>query len=175
MSEAFEESGLSFGPYQDGQCFRIEKSTCYAKIQKGLKIADFLLLKQQKNGTAIWVIEVKSSSPRPENQPNFAGFIEEICDKLTNWFLLVVAALLQRHPEVEHELPTAFKMFNLQTQGFRFVLVINGHKQSWLEPLQNALVQTFKPIVKAWALPANSVVVLNDELAQQYGLISAVS
>ena len=51
------------------------------------------------------------------------------------------------------------------------MLVINGHKQEWLAPLQSELSLVLKPIVKTWALPATSVVVLNHELAQKYGLI----
>ena len=116
-------------------------------------------------------IEAKSSSPRPETQPNFAEFIDEIRTKLTNGFLLAVAARLQRHPAAENELPDALKTLDLKARGFRFVLVINGHKQEWLEPLQNALVQALKPVVKTWALPATSVAVLNHEMAQQHGLI----
>ncbi len=92
-------------------------------------------------------------------------------DKLTNAFLLTVAARLQRHPSAADELPDSFKTLDLQTLGFRFVLVINGHKQEWLEALQNALSQALKPLVKTWALPAISVAVLNHELAQQHGLI----
>lgn len=170
-TEAIIESGMTFGPYPAGQCFYIEKSACYEKVQEGVQIAEFLLLKEQKQGPTVWVVEAKSSSPRPETQPNFAEFIDEIRTKLTNGFLLAVAARLQRHPAAEHELPDAFKTLELQARGFRFVLVINGHKQEWLEPLQSALAQALKPVVKTWALPATSVAVLNHELAQQHGLI----
>lgn len=170
-TEAIIESGMTFGPYPVGQCFYIEKSACYEKVQEGVQMADFLLLKQQQQGPTVWVIEAKSSSPRPETQPNFAEFIDEIRTKLTNGFLLAVAARLQRHPAAENELPDAFKALDLKARGFRFVLVINGHKQEWLEPLQSALVQALKPVVKTWALPATSVAVLNHELAQQHGLI----
>lgn len=170
-TEAIIESGMTFGPYPAGQCFYIEKSACYDKVQEGVQMAEFLLLKQQQQGPTVWVVEAKSSSPRPETQPNFAEFIDEIRTKLTNGFLLAVAARLQRHPAAENELPDAFKTLDLKAQGFRFVLVINGHKQEWLEPLQSALVQALKPVVKTWALPATSVAVLNHELAQQHGLI----
>lgn len=170
-TEPITESGMTFGPYPAGQCFYIEKSACYEKVQEGVQMAEFLLLKQQQQGPTVWVVEAKSSSPRPETQPNFAEFIDEIRSKLTNGFLLAVAARLQRHPAAENELPDAFKTLNLRAQGFRFVLVINGHKQEWLVPLQSALVQALKPVVKTWALPATSVVVLNHELAQKYGLI----
>ncbi|MCX8521269.1 MAG: hypothetical protein ORN28_07000 [Rhodoferax sp.] len=170
-TEAIIESGMTFGPYPAGQCFYIEKSACYEKVQEGVQMAEFLLLKQQEQGPTVWVVEAKSSSPRPETQPNFAEFIDEIRTKLANGFLLAVAARLQRHSVAENELPDAFKTLDLKAQGFRFVLVINGHKQEWLEPLQSALVQALKPVVKTWALPATSVVVLNHELAQQHGLI----
>lgn len=170
-TEAIIESGMTFGPYPAGQCFYIEKSTCYEKVREGVQMAEFLLLRRQQQGPTVWVVEAKSSSPRPETQPNFAEFIDEIRTKLTNGFLLAVAARLQRHPAAGDELPAAFKALDLQAQGFRFVLVINGHKQEWLEPIQSALVQALKPVVKTWALPATSVAVLNHELAQQHGLI----
>ncbi len=171
-TEAIIESGMTFGPYPAGQCFYIEKSACYAGVQEGVNMAEFLLLKQQEKELTIWVVEAKSSSPRPETQPNFAEFINEIRNKLTNAFLLVVAARLQRHTAAENELPDAFKMLDLTAQGFRFVLVINGHKSEWLAPMQSALAQALKPVVKTWALPVTSVAVLNDEMAKKYGLIT---
>lgn len=174
-TEAIIESGMTFGPYPDGQCFYIEKSACYKNVQEGVQMAEFLLLKQQEKGLTVWVVEAKSSSPRPETQPNFAEFIDEIRSKLTNGFLLAVAARLGRHPATKNELSNDFKNLDLQAHGFRFVLVINGHKQEWLAPLQSALVQALKPVVKTWALPATSVAVLNHELAQQHGLILPVA
>lgn len=170
-TEAIIESGMTFGPYPAGQCFYIEKSACYENVQEGVQMAEFLLLKQQQQGPTVWVVEAKSSSPRPGTQPNFAEFIDEIRTKLTNGFLLAIAARLQRHPAAENELPDAFKTLDLKGRGFRFVLVINGHKQEWLEPLQSALAQALKPVVKTWGLPAASVAVLNHDLAQQHGLI----
>lgn len=165
------ESGMRFGPYPAGQCFYIEKSECYKKVREGVRMAEFLLLRQQKDGPTVWVVEAKSSSPRPETQPDFREFIDEICSKFTNGLLLAVAAHLRRHPAAESEYPADFKAQDLRMQGFRFVLVINGHKEEWLEPLQSALSLALKPIVKTWTLPATSVAVLNHELAREYGLI----
>lgn len=165
------ESGMQFGPYPNGECFYIEQSPCYVKIQEGVKMAEFLLLRQQQDGPTVWVIEAKSSSPKPETQPNFPAFIDEIRCKLTNGLLLGVAALLGRHPNATNELPDAFKHLDPKTLGFRFVLVINGHKQEWLPPLQDALSLALKSAVKTWALPAQSVVVMNHELAKTHGLI----
>lgn len=171
-TKAIFESGMTFGPFGEGECFFIEKSRCYTRIMEGVQMAEFLLLRQrQGRDPMIWVAEAKSSSPRPGTQPNFSAFIDEIRTKLTNGFLLGIAARLQRHPAAENDLPDAFKSVDLHSLEFRFVLVINGHKPEWLGPLQDALSLALKPVVKAWALPPTSVAVLNHEMAQHYGLI----
>lgn len=166
------ESCMRFGPYEEGHCFHIEASPCYQRIKKDLRMAEFLLLKTRKNGhPVIWVVEAKSSSPVPDKHSNFQTFIQEIKAKLTNALMLGVAACLQKHPDAQ--LPPAFRTLALNTADFGFVLVINGHKKDWLPPLQEALSKALKPIIKTWGLPANSVAVLNHELALEYGLISA--
>jgi hypothetical protein len=171
-THAIIESGMTFGPYPPGQCFYIEKSQFYLRAQNGVQMAEFLLLRQQEGQKpVVWVVEAKSSSPRPETQPNFDEFIDEIRSKLTNGFLLGTAVCLQRHTDTAAELPDSFKTLDLQQSGFRFVLVINGHRDEWLEPLQSALSLALKSVVKTWALPPLSVAVLNHELAQKHGLI----
>lgn len=127
-TEAIIESGMTFGPYPAGQCFYIEKRACYRQMQEGVQMAEFLLLKQQQKGPTVWVVEAKSSSPRPDTQPNFEEFINEISTKLTNGFLLGIAMRLERHRNGLSELPEPFQKLDLKTSSFRFVLVINGHK-----------------------------------------------
>jgi hypothetical protein len=165
------ESKMKFGPFAEGECFHIEKSQVYQAIQRNVKTAEFLLLRFQNDKQVIWVVEAKSSSPRPETQPNFSEFIDDVRNKITNAFLLGIAVRLRRHSTADTELPGAFTSLDLQSIGFRFVLVVQGHKQEWLVPLQNALSLALNPIVKIWALPPNSVAVINDELARQYKLI----
>lgn len=71
-TEAIIESGMTFGPFAAGECFYVEKSKCYGLIQDGVQMAEFLLLRQkQDHAPVIWVVEAKSSSPRPATQPNF--------------------------------------------------------------------------------------------------------
>lgn len=168
----FVESGMTFGPFLAGHCFYIEKCACYRRIQHGVQMAEVLLLqKKTENSPVVWVIEAKSSSPRPGTPTKFAEFIEEIRSKLTNGFLLGVAAILDRHSDAPAELPAPFKTLDLKQTGFRFVLVINGHKREWLAPLQDALTQALKPVIKTWALPPLSVAVINHDMAQKLGLI----
>jgi hypothetical protein len=165
------ESGMTFGPYPEGQCFYIEDSACYKGIQEGVQMAEFLLLRQQKDkAPVVWVVEAKSSCPR-----ELTSYIDDIRIKLTNGFLLGVAACLKRHATAQAELPESFKTLDIQSASFRFVLVIKGVPEFHLEVLQSALALALKPLVKTWALPPTSVMVLNDALAQKHGLILPVA
>ncbi len=165
-----EESGMVFGPFAEDHVFLIEKSTCYQKIQQGIPMAEFLLLRNNKQGQPIvLIVEAKSSSPRSEKPETFAAFIEEIRQKLSHAFLLGLATVLGRHPSTV--LPEAFTQLNLSECNFRLMLVINGHKPEWLPPLQEALALALKPLVKTWALPPSSVSVINHVQAQQLRLV----
>ncbi len=172
--ESFVESGMTFGPYEDGACFRLETSETYRAIQDRVKIAELWLLRTDTaDSKTIWIVEAKQSSPRPELHERFAGFIDDIRDKMTNSLALGVAAILRRHVTAEAELPVQFKTLDFASTGFRLILVINGHDKSWLAPLQETLRQKLRTLVQIWNLGANSVVVLNHELALKHGLISA--
>ena len=77
-----DESGMTFGPYPSEHCFHIEKSALYTDIRQGVKMAEFLLLHADSDRPAmLWVVEAKSSSPRPKNDPGFGQFIMEIREK----------------------------------------------------------------------------------------------
>ena len=172
--EQFIESGMTFGPYPNGNCFRIEQSDTYYAIQDSVQMAEFLLLvTQAESPPVIWIVEAKSSSPQLQTQPRFNEFICEIRDKLANALMLGVACILKRHPQAVAELPGFFKTIDLATVGFRLVLIINGHQKAWLPPLQEALRSALRTTTQTWALGPNAVVVLNHEEAKRRGLISA--
>ncbi|MFH1138122.1 MAG: hypothetical protein V1816_18785 [Pseudomonadota bacterium] len=166
------ESGMTFGPYPDNRCFYIEKSNIYADIQPGVQMAEFLLLRvDHGKPPVLWVVEAKSSTPRPGTQPNFDDFIADIREKLVNAFSLGWASCLKRHRQAETELPEPFKTLDLSKSGVRFVLVINGHQEAWLPPLQEALKKALHSTVKTWRFAPTSVAVVNEELAGKHGLI----
>jgi len=168
------ESGMTFGPFNEGQCFHIEKSRVYANIQPGVKMAEFLLLKiNHEEHPVVWIIEAKSSTPRPETQPGFDGFIAEIREKFVNALALGWALCLQRHQQADNELPDQFKTIDLSCTDVRFVLVIKGHPKSWLPPIQEAMQKALHATVRTWAFSPTSVVVLNENLARERGLIAA--
>jgi len=166
------ESGMIFGPYPDGRCFYIEKSRTYADLKPGVPIAEFLLLRDRDGKPPIiWVVEAKSSAPKPESLQRFDEYILKIREKLVNAFSLGWACCLKRHQDIEAELPSPFKSLDLSQTGVRFVLVINGHKESWLPPIQDALKNELHSTIKTWRLGPTSVAVMNEELAMRHGLI----
>lgn len=166
------ESGMTFGPYPDGLCFYIEKSDTYADIQQCVQMAEFLLLRvNHGKPPVLWVVEAKSSTPRAETQPNFDDFIAEIREKLVNAFSLGWASCLKRHQRAEAELPDPFKALDLSQTAVRFVLVINGHQEAWLSPIQDALKKALHATVKTWCFSPTSVAVINEDIARRHGLI----
>ncbi|MDQ3314475.1 MAG: hypothetical protein M3505_07580 [Verrucomicrobiota bacterium] len=168
------ESGMTFGPYEDERFFYIEKSVTYGSIQEGVQMGEFLLLRSDEDKPpSIWIVEAKSSTPRPETQPNFDEFISEIRDKLANALGLGIASILKRHATADDKLPGLFKKLDLGAIGFRLILVINGHQKSWLPPLQEALRSALHATTQVWALGANAVVVINHEDARRFNLTSA--
>jgi hypothetical protein len=176
----FEESDMNFGPFSENECFRIEHSSLYksvnrgSKKEEGVKIAEFILLRKGRDQeSALWVVEAKSSSPRPETRPGFDGFISEISEKLVNAFSLCYAACLKRHPDTFTEFPLSFRSLDVEKTNVRFILIIKGHEDSWLPPLQEALSKALRVTVIIWAFTPDSVAVINDDIARKYGLISA--
>lgn len=165
------ESGMTFGPYPEGHCFYLEKSELYAAIQENVPMAEFLLLRESKGKQVVWIVEAKSSTPRPETQPNFDAFIIEIKEKLINAFSLGWASCLGRHPHAEGNLPEKFRTLDLSQADVKFVLVINGHQEKWLPPLQDALKKALYSTVRSWAFAPASVAVINEILAVKYGLV----
>lgn len=162
------ESEMIFGSFQEDYCFQIEKSKTYTEIQNSIKIAEFLLLKPQKQ--QVWIIEAKKSSPRPETKLNFDKFVAEIGEKMTNALILTLAMCLKRHSNWQ-ELPNEFKKMDLTTIQFKCILVIKGHQQAWLPPLQDALQKALRPTIKILSLAPNSVVVINDTKAKELKII----
>ena len=113
---------------------------------------------------------------RPATQPNFDEFIEEIHEKLMHAFSLGIAICLKRHKTNKAELPNHFKTLDLSIASVRFVLVVKGHREEWLPPLQEALSKALHSTINTniWNLSPLSVAVINDDLALKRGLISFI-
>ena len=169
--EPIVESGMIFGPYSAGHCFHVEKSNLLKDLGAGVKTAEILVLRADREMPQVLVIEAKSSSPRAENGPRFSEYIAEIQEKLVNGFNLGVASILKRHSLAQSELPNPFQEIDLAACQFFLVLIINGHKKEWLPPLKEALGRALDSTVKTWALGPSAVLVLNEEGARKKNLI----
>ncbi|WP_295390760.1 hypothetical protein [uncultured Thiodictyon sp.] len=171
------ESGMVFGPFPSEDCWEIEHSACYLEISQGVQIAEFVRIEhRRKRPPLIWTVEAKTGSPNPAvKQDDFDKFIGKICAKLTNTMMLAVATCLGRHPDYKYELPTSFKVLDLAKADFRLVLVIKGDPNpfpdAWLPPIKDALALSLQPLVNTWRLSPTAVMVFNQALAKQYGLI----
>lgn len=171
-NQAIQESGMTFGPFPEGHCLYIEQSDLYRRIQNHVQMAEFLLLKNSRKGEPVlWVVEAKSSSPRPETKPNFDEFVAEIRDKLINAFSLTLAACLGRHDTADESIPVRFREVDWSGQEVKLVLVINGHRDAWLQPLKDAIEVALRASIKTWSFGPNSVAVINDKGAKKFGLI----
>ncbi len=174
MTLAFVESNMTFGPFAEGHCFRIEQSEAYRAIQNNVKIAEFLLLRSQPDQVSVfWIVEAKTKAPSPGSKVDFDAFIREIQEKWINTHSLSLALRLHRHGTAFNELPPPFQTMNLEQAHFQFFLVIHQHEDSWIPPLKEALNKAMIPIVKTWAMKRHPVVVvINSVEARRRQLIS---
>lgn len=165
------ESGMDFGPFESDHCFEIEKCPAYMRIKDGVKIAEFVWLRDDLNPPKIWIVEAKSSSPQPDPPEKFQEWINDIRDKLVNALCMMFSACLNRSGSAYNDIPDPFRHLTLSTLDARLILVINGHKQEWLPPLTDALSLALRATVNTWGLTTPAVMVLNDEMARRHNLI----
>lgn len=149
----------------------MEKSDLYRSLGEGVRIAECLLLRG--NATQVWVIEAKSSAPQPGNAQDFGLFIDEVRDKFVNTLTLGVACCLGRHSNCE--LPDQFHNVALGQVAIKCVLVIRGHEDAWLLPVQDALRKALRAASKTWNLGPNALAVMNEQGARKRGLVSGAT
>ena len=174
-SVTIEESGMTFGPFPEDDCLHLEQNAIYERIRQGVKIAEMAVARPARGGRALWLIEAKSSSPRPgagEQASRFNAFIDEIRDKLGNALTLFIAIALARHGDPGAILPQGLAGLPLGQLDIRLILVVKGHRDDWCVPLQDALRGALQPLVKTFAIRPDAVAVVNDTTAREYGLIS---
>jgi hypothetical protein len=168
MSISIEESGMSFGPFSEDNVFAIESSPLFTNLGKGLKIAEFVLLRDFTNRPQeAWVVEAKSSAPKEHTD-----YVDEIRQKFTNSIQLTFASCLKRHRNATELLPPGFLNLDLENCPIKCILVVRNFPKAWLDPLQKALIKEMNSLVKTMGLKPGSVVVINDEMARGRNLIT---
>jgi hypothetical protein len=139
-------------------------------LKSKVKMVEFILNKQNRGGDQIWLIEAKQSAPRQENKDDWANYLGELKEKFENGLSLFIALCLKRHTDPEFR--ELLKGVDLENIPFKLTLVIKGHKSDWLPPLKDALQQKLLPMCKTLNIRQYPVLVLNDEMALENGLIT---
>lgn len=160
------ESNMVFGEFEEDKIFQIEKSIIHNKIGNGIKVVEFILL---KNMNELNFIEAKSSSPRPtkDNIIRFDEFIGEISDKFIHSFNLYYSAILKRN-ENYSEINNNFFQLDNSNLKLKFILVIKNHEIDWLMPISEALKKNLSYHNTIWK---SEIVVINEEIAKKHQLI----
>lgn len=159
------ESSLCFGEYEEDRFFHIEKSNTYKSLGGDLKTVEFILC---HNENKIWMIEAKSSSPKPNNEVDFDKFINEIVQKFSDSIELFFSLVCERQFNVEDEMPDVFKKTSYPDIEIKLLIVIVGHKIEWLSPIRDSLKRSLSKKIKIWNL---DLIAINEEQAKDYGLL----
>jgi hypothetical protein len=167
MTISIEESGMIFGPFSKEKVFPIETSPLFTNLGKGLKVSEFVLLRDFPNKPQeAWFIEAKSSAPKEH-----ADYVEEIRQKFTNSIQLTFAACLKRHPQTDEHLPAGFVNLDLESCSFKCILVIHNFPKDWMDGVQKSLVKAMSSLAKTMGFKPGSITVINDEMARARNLI----
>lgn len=159
------ESGMVFGEYRAEQVFRIENSKIHNQVGNGIKSVEFVLLKGENK---IFFVEAKSSSPRAETSwERYQEFLNEVTEKFVHSFNMLCALFFRRLND-NGEMGAELKSVSQAEADFIFILVIRGHKEAWLLPLQEELNSKLRYHKSIWK---SRVIVMNDEIAKKYHLI----
>ncbi len=164
------ESNMIFGPFEETDIFEIEKSNVNQMIGQHIRTVEFIMRREGKQQEEqILFIEAKSSTPRQQTSKiRYDEFITEISEKFIQSFEIYHALKYNRYrTDVtmgEHLMKQEWDKVHI-----KFVLIIHGHKMEWLPPLREALMKNMNIYLKIWK---STIVVLNDEMAKSYKLIS---
>jgi hypothetical protein len=165
MSVIIEEPGMIFGEYEENKVFHIEKSALYKSLGKSINTVEFILYNDPKN---IFIIEAKSSSPKPDNHEDFKSFITEIHNKFVHSIDIFFALILRRLEDINKEMPESFKTIDYTIINIKFLLIINGHGKNDLWPIRDALKKVLYRQIKTWRI---DITVINNIQARDMGLL----
>jgi hypothetical protein len=171
VSNFINESGMKFKTDPQDHFFHIEKSRSYQDISEGIKIAEFVYLRNVRNKSVINFIEAKLTPPHPENNERFEEFIEEITSKFINSFSIYIAGVPGRHKYAVSEIPKALRVIDFSLIDFSFILVIKEAEDAWLPDIKDAIDIKMRALIKTWSISSDAVLILNYQLAFKKGML----
>ena len=166
------ESGMEFVE-QPGDYFKIE--TCPTMKALGVKTCDFVITRKLGARTKVFIIEAKSSAPRPPENDNtykesWEEFLQTIYEKMVNTLLVFVGLKTGRHYSRDSDLPLSIKQASLSDLAITPCLVLREHPEQVLPQVSDALRIKMQPIVKSFVL--EQPIVVNADMAIRKGLVN---
>lgn len=153
------ESGLTFGPYEDDDCYLIEQSEEVKKLT-GVKIAEFVLLQ----GKSLSIVEAKSSIPKPSNEKDYDKFFSEVHDKLLNALTITASGVIGRNLKVSSELPSNIKKIKLGEIKIFLILVIPKAPTAYLPQISDKIRKVMRVPISTWGINYYDIQVLNTDM-----------
>ena len=167
------ESKMQFGAFDEKNLFHIEESRIYKNMGSGIKTVDFIL---KFNEQSIILLEAKESCPNAANrfeskekEEKFEEYYSSITEKFISSFQIYLAAILEKFSD---DSEIGFELQNIKTLKLikiRCILVIKNANEDWLAGPMAELRNRLFTYRKIWGI---EVVVLNEELAREYHLVT---
>jgi hypothetical protein len=165
MIETITESGMNFIA---DNVFHIEKSPLYTRLRGNVKSVEFVRAKGRK----LMFVEARSSFSKPddtddEKSARFREEVGEICYKFEHSLNLYSSVEVG---VADGDFPAGFKPAD--KVSLVFILVINGFKTAWCDPIKKALrnqVRQSRCIANIWK---PEIFVINDKTAAARKLIT---
>lgn len=161
-----EESGMTFGEFDELDIFQVENFT---GMIVGSKAVEFVWKKNQRN--IIVFVEAKSSISKPNNKPDFDNNINEIYRKFLDSLLVLFSIHCDRNIEIKENISTRFHNIDWKNMKIYFHLVVKDFKQEWLPPISDALRKNCKHFLNIFKIPVEHMAVINESMAIEKGLV----
>ena len=169
-----EESGMKFGEFPEEILFRIENSPLHISFGRGIKTVEFLLLKKKE---LLLFVEAKASCPNAANKDEteeknqkFREYYDDITDKFSDSLQMLLTVILSRSSQTEGIGSSIREKKDFSNTEIIFALVIkNAEDEEWLAGPKEELEKRLLRLRRLWNA---KVVVLNEELAKEYGLMT---
>lgn len=172
VTGSVEESGMTFGPYPNRNCYHIEKFVKDSlKPNHGMKIVEFIVVHNEK----LCLIEAKTTQPNPKSSKDHEDSIEDIRQKFFNALMLCIAAGAGRMPKMRKECEPMLN--GVATADFRMVLIIKKCQEDWVLGIRESLLKLFNSSAfigmfrSVGLLPDQALIVYNEDQARGKGLI----
>ncbi len=168
------ESGMEF-VVQPGNYFKIE--SCPTMQTLNVKTCDFVIARKSGVQTRVFIIEAKSSAPKPaENDASqkepWEKFLQNIYEKMINTLLVFIGLKVGRHYSQLSDLPNTLAKTALSDLLITPCLVLKEHPEHALFQVSDALKIKMQPIVKSFVL--EQPIVINADMAMKKGLVSTI-